>query len=224
MNATSRHFIGMSGVFCAFAASASCSHAVKPDSMSAEQHRQEANKEMTQAQTEVTRASLDAPPPPNLAVSNGNPAGYYYPIDAYNPAGEHLVRARALEEHARQHRDAATKLEAFAKDECGGFPPETRAACPMLGPVSQIADVPMGVKVWFTPKTRVDAVAAHMRCHLAYAKVYGFDTVQECPLYVRGLQINVSADGKAIELTSHEPRTVDVIRVRTREEAVLVRQ
>lgn len=224
MEATRRHLTGMSGVFCAFVASASCSHAVKPDSMSAEQHRQEADKEMTRAQTEIARANRDAPPPPNLTVSNGNPAGYYYPVDAYNPAGEHLLRARALEEHARQHRDAATKLEAFAQDECGGFPPETRPACPMLGPVSQIADAPMGVKVWFTPNTRVDAVAAHMRCHLAYAKVYGFDTVQACPLYVRGLQINVSADGKAIELTSHEPRTVDVIRARTREEAVLVRR
>lgn len=203
---------------------AACSHEVKPDSMSAEEHRQEASKENAKAQTEVTRSSLDATPLPNTSVTTGNPAGYNYPVDSYNPSGEHLARARELEDHARQHREAASKLEAFVQDECKSFPPETRASCPMLGPVEQISDIPDGVRVRFSAKTPVAAVAAHMRCHFAYAQAYGFQTIEACPLYVKGLEIRVSADGKAIELTSHEPRAIDVIRARTREEAILVRK
>jgi len=203
-----------------------CSHEVKPDGMSAAAHEQQAAVESEQARAEVARATTrDAPPLPSpTAMPANNPEGYYYPVDTYNPAAEHLARARELEEHAHQHRAAAAKLETFVQDECRGFPPETRAACPMLGPVAQIRDIPQGVRVAFTAKTRVDAVAAHMRCHLAYAQAYGYDTVADCPLYVKGLQVRVSDDGKAIELTSHEPRTVDVIRARTREEATLVRQ
>ena len=205
-------------------AGGACSHEVKPDRMSAEAHEQQAQIDTSKAQTEVARATRDSPPLPNPAVSPNNPQGYYYPVDTYNPAIEHLARARQLEEHARQHRTAAAKLETFVQDECRDFPPETRASCPMLGPVGFIEDIPNGVRVGFTPKTRVDAVAAHMRCHLAYAQAYGFDTVESCPLYVKGLVIRLSNDGKAIELTSREPRMTDAIRTRTREEAILVRQ
>jgi hypothetical protein len=193
--------------------------------MSAEEHRQQAEVEKAQAQAEVSRATRDAPPLPNLAVEpNTNPQGYYYPVDTYNPAAAHLARARQLEAHAHEHEAAAAKLEAFVQDECRGFPPETRASCPMLGPVDQIENIAGGVRVTFTPKTRVDAVAAHMRCHMAYARAYGFDTVQDCPLYVKGLEIRLARNGKAVELTSRDPRTEDLIRARTREEATLVRQ
>jgi hypothetical protein len=204
-----------------------CAHGTKPDGMSVAAHEQQANVETAQAQTEVARATQGAPPlpvPSPMATPLANPDGFTYPVDTYNPAADHLARARQLEEHAHEHRAAAAKLETFVQDECRGFPPETRASCPMLGPVEQIRDIPNGVRVAFRPKTRVDAVAAHMRCHFAYAQAYGFDTVADCPLYVKGLQIRVSDDGKAIELTSREPRTIDVIRARTREEATLVRQ
>ena len=135
-----------------------------------------------------------------------------------------MMRARQLEAHSHQHRDAAKKLEGFVQDECKGLPPETRASCPMLGPVAQLADVAGGVKVTFTPHTRVDAVATHMRCHFAYAQAHGFDTLIDCPLYVRGLQIRVTDDGQAIELTSSDAATANAIRVRSREEVMFVRQ
>ena len=207
------------------AALPACSHEVKPDSMSAEAHEQQARIETAQAHTEVERATRGAPPlPTSTTMPASNSEGYLYPADTYNPAADHLARARQLEEHAREHRAAAAKLETFTQNECRGFPPETRAACPLLGPVKQIYDINGGVRVVFTPNTRVDAVAAHMRCHLAYAQQYGFQTVDDCPLYLKGLQVQVSADGKAIELISHEPKTIDAIRARTREEAILVRQ
>ena len=202
-----------------------CSHEVRPDSMSAEQHRQQADKDMVQARTEVVRASVTPPiPAPQLAGSATAPAGSDYPLAVYNPAEAHMMRARQLEAHAHQHQDAAKKLEGFVQDECKGLPPETRASCPMLGPVAQLADVAGGVKVTFTPHTRVDAVATHMRCHFAYAQAHGFDTLIDCPLYVRGLQIRVTEDGQAIELTSSDPATATVIRARSREEAMFVGQ
>jgi len=202
-----------------------CSHEVKPDSMSAAAHEQQAQQDTAKAQTEVARATENSPPLGDpAAVPPTNPEGNYYPVEAYNPSNEHLARARQLEEHAREHRAAAAKLETFVQDECKGFPPETRASCPMLGPVRYIEDIPYGVRVGFTAQTKVDAVAAHMRCHFAYAQAYGFDTVESCPLYVKGLAIRVSKDGKAIELTSREPRMEDAIRTRTREEAILVRE
>jgi hypothetical protein len=93
----------------------------------------------------------------------------------------------------------------------------------MLGPVTQVADVAGGVKVTFAPQVRVDAVAAQMRCHFAYAQVHGFDTLIECPLYVRGLKIQVTDGGQAIELTGPDERTAEVIRARSREEVRFVR-
>jgi hypothetical protein len=207
-----------------FVIAAGCSHTVRPDSMSAEQHRQEAAKETAAAQTEVVKAVSSAPPP-NLGVNPGGiPDGYFYPVDSYDPTKQHLVRARHLEEHAREHREAAQKLEKFVQDECKSFPPETRISCPMLGPVTQISDIQGGVRVHFAPNTRVDAVVAHMRCHLAYAQANGFDTSASCPLYVPGLDIRMTADGQAAELTSRDRRAAAEIRDRTRQEAILVNQ
>src|SRR6185436_14190880 len=75
-----------------------CTHEVRPDSMSAEEHRQEADKAMVQARTEAGRAAVTPPvPPPPLGVSAINPTGYAYPLDVYNPSEAHLVRARQLE-------------------------------------------------------------------------------------------------------------------------------
>jgi len=227
MNKPTAHqtILALGTAFTLVCSAGACSHQMKPDSMSAEAHEQQANIEAAKAQTEVARATRDSPPLPNSAISAGNnPEGYYYPVDTYNPSAEHLARARQLEEHAREHRTAAAKLETFVQGECKGFPPETRSSCPMLGPVQFIQDIPHGVRVGFTAQTRVDAVAAHMRCHFAYAQAYGFDTVESCPLYVKGLEIKVSSDGKAIELTDREPRMADAIRTRTREEAILVRK
>jgi hypothetical protein len=202
-----------------------CTHEVRPDSMSAEEHRQQADKDMVQARTEVVRASVAPPvPAPPLGVSATNPTGYAYPLEVYNPAEAHLMRARQLEAHAHQHRDAAKKLETFVQDECKGLPPETRATCPLLGPVTQIVDIAGGVKATFAPHTRVDAVAAHMRCHFAYAQAHGFDTLIDCPLYVRGLQIRVTDDGQAIELTDQDAAAAEVIRARSREEMMFLRQ
>jgi hypothetical protein len=202
---------------------AGCAETVHPDDMSAEAHRREAAKESTIAQRELDKANTPAPPPNFAQTPTGDPEGYYYPVNAYNPVDDHLVRAGALQEHARQHQEAAAELEGFEQAECKSFPAKTRAACPLLGPVVSIADVQGGVRVRFAKGTRVDAVLAHMRCHFAYAQAHGFDKVASCPLYIRGVAFQRGADDpQAIDITGPNSKTVTEIRKLSRSEAVVV--
>ncbi len=199
------------------------SQAVKAPDQSADSYHQQAARESAASRREFVAAS--GAPAPNLNASGGNnPQGYYFDLNVYNTRDQHLARARELSEHARQHEALAAKLEAFEETECKEFPPATRAACPLLGPVKTLVDTPNGVKVEFTPGTRVDAVVAHMRCHLAFAQARGFDSSSAaCPLYIRGIEIRPGADPNVIEVVSGDPRVAHEIQARSRAEAVLVR-
>ena len=195
---------------------------VRPDEMSAAAHRQEARKSGAQADKEL-KAADERVPPPNLAVTGGNnPQGYIYDRNVYDARNEHLVRARELREHARQHERAATALEQFENAECRDFPPATRVACPLLGPVVGITNIAGGVRVEFEKGTRVDAVVAHMRCHLAFAAVSGFASDASCPLYMKGVEIRPGAVPRSVEIVGGEEAVVRDIQVRSREEAVVV--
>ena len=70
---------------------------------------------------------------------------------------------------------------------------------------------------------RVDAVVAHMRCHLAYARTRGFDTALGCPLYVRGTEIRRARDPRAVEIVGRDATVTNEIRSRAREEALVIR-
>lgn len=195
---------------------------LRSDDTSAEAQRQRAQKESAAADREL-RAAQSAPEP-NLSASAGNnPQGYYYDVNIYNARGEHLARAQELREHARQHEAAAAALETFEQAECKQFPPSTRSACPFLGPVVAIEDIPTGVRVRLANGTRTDAVLAHMRCHLAFAEAHGFGAAASCPLYVKGIAIHEGSIAGTIEIVSADAKVVEQIRARTREEAVLVR-
>ena len=197
-------------------------HAVRPDDMSAEAHRQEAAKLAAAADAEHAKAESPAMQP-NLGVSPGsNPEGYYYPTDLYDPRKDALLRAQQLGRHARQHEAAAARLEAFEEAECRQFPPATRAACPLLSPVQEISDVQGGVRVRFKAGARADALFAHMQCHLAYAKVRGFDDTASCPLYVPGIAIRRTDDPLALEIVGSNSKIASEIRNRSRAEAVVV--
>jgi len=196
---------------------------VRPPDTSAEAHRQQAQKEAAASDREL-RAANASLPPPNLAISGGgNPEGYYYDLNVYNARNEHLARAQQLSEHARQHEAAAASLEKFEDAECKQFPPATRAACPFLGPVAQITDLPNGVRVQLASGVRSDAVLAHMRCHLAFAEARGFGAAASCPLYVKGIEIRAGNEPSAIDIVSADAKVAEQVRTRAREEAVLVR-
>ena len=75
----------------------------------------------------------------------------------------------------------------------------------------------------FAAGTQVDAVLALMRCHLAFARAHGFGTASSCPLYVKGIDLRPGAGPVAeIEIISSDRKTAEEIRLRSREEAVVV--
>jgi hypothetical protein len=197
--------------------------AVKPDDMSAAEHRAEAARENEAARQHTKDYNPHATVPSPFRPAAGPPADYPFPVEVYNPTDGNLVRADAHRAHARAHEKAAQALERFEDSECLNFPPSTRAACPLLGPVAHVDDVAGGVRVKFMPGTRVDAVFAHMRCHYAYARARAFEETTTCPLYMRGIDIKQAKDPLAIEITTADPDQVAELRARSREEAAYAR-
>jgi hypothetical protein len=197
--------------------------AVKPDDMSAAQHREEAAREDEAARRHMKDYDPHATVPSPFRPAAGPAADYPFPVAVYNPTEGQLSRVDEHRAHARAHEKAAEALERFEDSECLNFPPSTRAACPLLSPVAHVDDVPGGVRVKFMPGTRVDAVLSHMRCHYAYARARGFEEATTCPLYMRGIDINQAKDPLAIEITTADPDQVAELRARSREEAVYAR-
>ena len=96
-----------------------------------------------------TRRRRRRPPPP------GRPAA---DPDGYDWNAERRRDAERRREHARQHAAAAEFLEQFEDRECRHVPAASRAACPLLGPVVRIDDVPGGIRATFADAKRVPTV------------------------------------------------------------------
>ena len=194
---------------------------VRPDDMSAAQHRDEAAKENDAARRHATDYDPHATVPSPFRPAGGVVAGgVASPPAAYNPTEVELRRADEHRAHARQHEKAAQALEHFEAAECAGFPPAARAACPLLRPVTRIDDLGDGVRVTFAPGAPVDAIFAHMRCHYAYARARAFDDTASCPLYMRGVDIKRGQDPTSIEITTKDWQRVEHLRTRSRAEAL----
>jgi hypothetical protein len=176
---------------------ASCAgskQAVRPEDMTAAEHRAAAERSAKAAARASSRH--DAP---------------------MSEAKEHLV-------HSQQHLAVAHALEAFENEECAGFSPRTRAACPLLSPVVAIEDIPMGVRVRMAQGVRVDAVVAHMRCHYAYASARAFADAVSCPLYIRDIDIKASDDRAGVEIVAHSEAGAQEVRAHSRAEAIFVKR
>ena len=196
---------------------------VKPDDMSAADHRQAAAHERELAQQNAAlydpaaaRVSQFAPP----VAADGN---ILFPASVYNPTEGYLQEADKHREHAREHERAAAALEHFEEGACREFPESTRVACPLLAPVAKIDDVPRGVRIEFITGARVDAIVEHMRCHYAFARAHAFDARVNCPLYMPGIKIQ-RAGALAVEITAPDKAHVEELRTRSREEAIYAKK
>jgi hypothetical protein len=197
------------------AACATSGGSVPPEESSAEGHRQEAERERETARN-LEREAAQRP-------WQNDPS--YDPDRARNlgiePANDRMDEAERRRVHARAHEAAAESLERFEADACAGVDPQERAACPLLGPVTAIRDIRGGVRVELALGTPVAALVAGMRCHHAFARTRGFDpAAASCPLYIPGIRIRQSADGKAVEILGSTLATVDDLRKRARQDAV----
>lgn len=181
---------------------------VRADDMSATQHRLEAQREAAAA------AGNEASSHPAAPVAD--PGGY----DWY---AEKRRDAEGRREHARQHAAAAEFLEQFEARECRHIPAASRAACPLLGPVIRIDDVPGGIRATFADARRVPTAIAEMRCHYAYARSRHFDKAIGCPLYVQGVEVRQGLDPRVIEIVSRDEKISRSIRERGRQQAIFSR-
>jgi len=200
---------------------------VKPDDMSAAEHRREAKRE--QAAARELDGNIVPPDPLAWQQPTEAPSGFIFPVSPLNPevsgnaVAEHqkLREADGLREEAHQHRRAARTLESAERSACGDTPASGRAACPVLGPLTTLHDIPGGVRATFADATRVDAVVEQMRCHFAYERTRGFDPATSCEIYMRGVDIRRAPhDPASVDITSSDPGGADELRALSREQAV----
>lgn len=188
----------------------------QPDDMSAEDHRRAAAGE--QAESDAHGSRYDPDTRATTGSSSAPNSDLFYGPEVYNPTEVHR---HASEEHrtlAEQHRAAAAALEAYEEQECGRFPAATRAACPLLGQVAEVEDVDGGVRIELAEEAMRDAVADHMRCHVAYARTQGREGMDQCPLYAEGASVTSDADGVILTTDAGE-EAVGELRRRARAHA-----
>jgi hypothetical protein len=126
-----------------------------------------------------------------------------FPVEAYNPTSTQLKLAEKLLDHVRHHEAAAQKLENAARSACAAFPEETRYASPLVGNLTEVADIEKGVRLKFRKDLPLDAVFAHIQCHLALARAEGYASIPDCPLFVRGVRAAKQDD--AVDLIADDP-------------------
>lgn len=181
---------------------------VRADEMTATQHRLAAQEENAAA----------------AKAAGSGPAVQAVDSDGYDWNAERQYDADRRREHARQHEAAAAFLEQFEDRECRHVAPGSRAACPLLGPLVRIEDVPGGIRATFADARRVPTAIAEMRCHYAYARTRHFDEAIGCPLYVQAIVIRQGLDPRAIEIVARDEKTARLIRERGRQQAIFSRQ
>ena len=183
---------------------------VRPDDMSAEQHRAAASRHEAHAGQHEEEFDPDAR---DTRATTG--AGFEFAEEIYNPTQSHANAAAREHAVAEQHLQAAAALEAYEAEECGSFPAATRATCPLLGQLERAEDVDSGVRLYFQDQVNADAVYAHIRCHIAFARTAGREGMDGCPMYVPGVTAERESSG-AVVLRSDDAAAVAEIRARAR--------
>jgi hypothetical protein len=179
--------------------------------MTPAQHRALADDERAQAQLEGRLSSLPS------EAREETPLGMPVMQATAGPTDFHLLEAARHAYHARVHRAAAYELERAEVVECRQIPVGVRAACPLLLGVAAVRDLPNGVRVELRVGEDVEKLATLMRCHLAYARVRGFEAVSPCPLYTRGVDIHRVDGQNAIDVVGADGEAIAEIRARAAE-------
>jgi hypothetical protein len=166
---------------------------VRPDEASAANHREEAAKERALADQHAARydpkATRPGPLPEAMATDSAGSSRQWSKARE-NPTEVELARADRLRAHAKAHEAAAAALERFESEACQGIPAVERSACPLLGPVASVENLPKGIRLRLAVPASRASVVARMRCHLAFARTRAFEQPITCPLYLKGLQID----------------------------------
>ena len=198
---------------------ACASNETRVDAMSAEEHHEKAQHEEQLAQHDqaLYEAKIHGRGPPHeLMTSDLPPSARVIPLPTETPAVDDLERAERHRAHARAHEADAAALEEFEDVECASVSPPERSACPLLGPVARLDDIPGGARVQLAHPERWNEVLSRMQCHLAFARSRGFDRVFPCPLYQRGLQVEAGPNPGQIDLLTTDSSRVAELRKQLR--------
>lgn len=159
-----------------------CGAGTQPTDMSAEEHRRAAEREDELAHEHGGHEDVSSVPEALDGISGRG--GEIFGEAVYSPVAVHAQLTEEHQQLAAAHRAAASALESYEEHECGAFPAATRAACPLLGQVASVEDIPGGARAQFGENVNVDAATAHVACHLAYAQTVGREGMSGCPLYL----------------------------------------
>ncbi len=192
--------------FCVACGGARSSEPESPATV--EQHRQAA------AEEDRAAAEHEAQYAQGRHEEQGVPnSELWFGVEVYDPSEFHWREAREARRRAAQHRAAAEELESYEERECGRFPPGTRTQCALLS-VVEVRDVPNGVALELVEGVNTEAVADHIRCHIAFAAARGRDRIAHCPLYVDGVAVQVDDEGLLLLTTNAGDDVVDELRER----------
>jgi len=197
-------------------ACATVSPGSRPDDMSASHHRAVAKQHEREATKDAKRYDPNAEAyRPRRGGGGGANTGDTENFDVpHNPTAVHLGHAQEHKEHARQHLAAAQTLERFEGDACRKVPKDKRAACPLLGQVQRVQDIPDGVRIYMVKGVQVKTALAQMKCHYAYGRVMARKGMDRCPLYLKDLTIRADQAYRFVEITSKDAQVVREIQRR----------
>jgi hypothetical protein len=111
--------------------------------------------------------------------------------------------ALAISAHIARHGASLRDFERFEDQACVDLSRTARAACPLVDALT-LKVIPGGIRIHVDP-SRADEIVARMRCHMAFSRARGFPREAECPLYLRGVEIALSSERDAVEITSGDP-------------------
>ncbi len=192
----------------------------EPDDMSAKEHREHAAHERSKADKHARKYNPKAQTT-EIPGPVGSAGGIYdFPLHVYNPTEQHTDHAAHYRRLAAEHLAAAKALEAFEQGACHRFPPKTRSACPVRGPIVNYEEIPGGVRLKVAKGVPIAALKAHAQCHFAFGRARGFAQMPNCPLYIAGLKLRADAAGRTIELTTDVASKVAELRRRAATHAV----
>ena len=173
---------------------------VHPADMTIDEHKAAAAAERENAKADAARYSKEADTIAMTMPSSTNATAEPTYV-TYNPTQRYLDAAAQHERLAKAHERAAAKLAAFEDQACKPFSAAVRAACPVLGAINRIQPLTDGARVELVNVAEADAVAQHIRCHIAFGDAHGEDAVDGCPLYIKGLKVKAK-DGALLFTTT----------------------
>lgn len=189
----------------------------KPSDMPVEEHARTAESHEAEAAKHAAQYDPNATAQRPALLERTRPSSardIYYPPETYNPTELHRRAAASHQRLADAHAGAAAALGVYEDGACGSLPAATRAMCPLLGSLKAATDIPGGVHLVPADGANVDAWAAHIQCHVAYAGSVGAAAMKECPLFMRGARAQRSGDGVDLLLDGKAP-AADLAALRT---------